>query len=274
MKRNSTRRKTLALIGTGLTGVAGLSGISSAQRGMGNGRSREEIIEQSYKILERTGEREKRVKFLENHGLETSYQEVTFDIEHQSDGVGTQEIQRANIELGISISKGWFFDRYTVGVDWRYTDLYEEDSRGNIVEKWGMENPYDILAITWDEDWWNYDSLDPDETLHTSEHVSYRDGTFTGGPAFNIDDDADDGAELNEPSDYNHASVDLVPIGDYEPDERKVSATYFHNYRRVSIESVSVSWDSVSVSVSNNTYQNIFDQDESGDFLRVFQSDI
>lgn len=214
------------------------------------------------------------MQYLENHGLETSYQEITVEVSNKSGEVGTQEIRRANIELGMSMTKGWFDDYYTAGVDWRYTDLYEENSYGGYEQKWGMEPPYDIVGITWYEDWWNYHSRTQDETMSTSNHVWYRSGTFTGGPGFNVAESADDSAGNGEPSDYCYANVYLEPIGDYEPDERKVDAKYVHNYRRTDIESVGVSWDSIVVNLSDNTYQNEFDQDDDGNLLRVFQSDV
>jgi len=89
-----------------------------------------------------------------------------------------------------------------------------------------------------------------------------------------VAESADDSAGYDKPSDYCYASVYLEPIGDYEPDERKVDAVYTHNYRRTDIESVGVSWDSAYVDLSNNTYQNTFDQDDDGNFLRVYQSDV
>lgn len=276
MAKRHTRRKALASIGVGLSGIAGLSGVSGGQPGgnRNDGRSQKEIIEDSYRILQKTGEREKRVQYLENHGLETSYEEITVEVSNKSGEVGTQEIRRANIELGMSMTKGWYDDYYTAGVDWRYTDLYEENDSGGYEQKWGMEAPYDILGITWYEDWWDYNTTNQDETMSTSDHVWYRSGTFTGGPAFNIAESADDSAGNGDPSDYCYANVYLDPIGDYEPNERKVDAKYVHNYRRTDIESVGVSWDSITVNLSNNTYQNEFDQDDDGNFLRVYQSDV
>ena len=179
-KNNKTRRSTVISIGTG---IAGIAGISSGVLGKREDKKEKEdkIIEQSYHILSKTGERSKRIQFLEQHGLETNYEEFTPTIAKtfKQDGeVGIQQIYRSNIDIGFSLTKGWFQDYYTVGMDWKYTDLFED---GQFPFDYYLEDPDDIVGLYWDDNWWDYHYGSPSQNFSTSEDVSYRSGSFGGG---------------------------------------------------------------------------------------------
>ena len=253
-RRSTDRRSFLRTVGVGAAGLTAFSGVTRAEE-----PTRDEIMEQSYHILEKTGDSEKRRKYLRNHGFGTATDRHQFSFPQKGPGKQTNlETDDLDIEINLFVDRDGV---YTADLTW----YYEWGSWGD-----SGDPPVDIAGVGWDSDWWDYEDYNLEESTHNSgDGVSYRDGTSGSGPAFDVDDYnlfryGDDGP--------HYFSVDIVPKGDYESDERRIQGAYSHTWESVDINGVSVGYPSgVSVTVGNSSKEWTTDTEKDGSTLLRLQ---
>lgn len=237
--------------------MSGIAGIGSA---VTDARTRlERVVDEAHRILEQTGDREKYLNYLDER-TNASWITQTFTIQ-EDDGVSGEEIDRGDLDISIVITGGCGDDMYYVDMAWSYDSVL-------------TENPDDVAALIWDHNWW--DLYYPDsynDSFVTSDHVGYREGTFSGqGPGFNVDDGSGYDSHL-------YCGAYITPIGDYSSTQRRVYGRYTHTWDQVEIESVgvgmSISGPSLSVTLSDNNKKWQTDSEQDGDTpLYVHQNDV
>lgn len=237
--------------------MSGIAGIGSA---VTDARTRlERVVDEAHRILEQTGDREKYLNYLDER-TNASWITQTFTIQ-EDDGVSGEEIDRGDLDISIVMTGGCGDDMYYVDMAWSYDSAL-------------TESPDDVAALIWDHNWW--DLYYPDsynDSFVTSDHVGYREGTFSGqGPGFNVDDGSGYDSHL-------YCGAYITPIGDYSSTQRRVYGRYTHTWDQVEIESVgvgmSISGPSLSVTLSDNNKKWQTDSEQDGDTpLYVHQNDV
>lgn len=253
---SSTSRRNVLKATTGLVTMPGVAGISGA---VTDTRTRlERIVDEAHRILEVTGDREKYLDYLAEQA-NASWIARSYTV--QKDDASSEKIDMGDLDISLAITGGCGDDLYYVDLAWNY-------------DSFTIERPVDVAALVWDHNWW--DLYYPDsynDSFVTSDHVSYREGTFSGqGPGFNVD-------AWNANNSQLYCGAYITPIGDYSSTQRRVYARYTHTWDQVEITSVGVSMSasgaSLSVTLSNNTKKWQTDSEQDGDTpLYVHQNDV
>lgn len=258
---DSTDRRSVLKATAGLA-TAGLSGLASARE---DGKPElERIVDAAHRILERTGDQERYMEFLDNRAS-TGWVSRSYTIEKESadDGPSTRKIDRTDLDITIGIVNDCWSNpsKYYVELSWHYD--------GGVCEL-----PDDYTGLMWNRNWWDLYYPDSyDNSFVTSDYVTYQDGTFEGdGPGFAVED------VWAESESSNWSGVYITPIGDYSQTQRRVFGRYSHTWYDVTVQSVSVGFSasgpSFSVEVSDETKEWVTDSEKDGSTpLYVYQSD-
>ena len=259
------RRKALQILGSGALATTGVSGVVA---GKSNEKGFKTIIKESHQYRERVDDDDKWVEYLNDRGVEGSYQSYRIRVPEQDDGtgVGTNEYLQSEVELQMGIFADPYSSAYYVEQWWSYDDSWET-AKG--------EYPLDQVGLAYDRNWWDWESDDVSELTETSTYVepNVTAGTFDGtGPGYDVKDRA--AWKNGDAGNRHYAGIHLLPTGS-DDNTRRVYGAYVHNYTGYPEDfdvTVSLNVGVVEVSVSDGSSWKAR-EDINGDLMVVRESE-
>lgn len=233
--------KSIGVAGAAISGTGVLGTVSAANPN----QKYFAIQEAANKIREKQG-RQAMLRFLEKKGIGYETVRSSMVVEHEDDGVSTNEFDNVDgspsdcdICLDFTLYTNSYNTIYTIDMEWTY-DLEVGD--------YGQQ-PNDGAALYYTDSCWDYYSNSLSETTYTSNYVTAEDNNNNDGIAYSVDDvSAGDGDNL-------YCGLNIEPIGDCTTEQREVFGQYMHTWTDVDVTaSYSVSFPAgISVGYSVDT---------------------
>lgn len=212
-----------------LSSAAGATALTAVPNVTANRRSFDEIYQQALHIREKTGKREKFLKYLNKHTnvVSTAHREFQVPV-GSSEDVSTQEIPKSNITTDMTLL-------YEL-------DCPDGDSYGYVDYEFSVDSPYsygekgaDHISLGWNGD--HYKVIDYEwYSSDDSPNLSYNDSNLNGVDWEWIDDTAC-GAGCNIDNKYVGTKVQLLNTDQ----ERSIRGEWRHTWSDTSYNGFGVS---------------------------------
>lgn len=285
----NNRRKFL----TTTAALVGGSSIISTATAKSDLEEFKEHVQASRKLVNAGADQSERDEYLRDRGAQTTnsnqYKLSDLDVDLgtksqiEPDSVDSQTTDPEALgvsydpeDLDINMYLVEWEDHYYAELYWTHMNPYHPDQRRGWSHR-SWEGLYSRVGMAYEEDWWNFADTSLEETTETSALVEPAESEFGSGPSYKVDAQSVDYNLNPERHDPLSAGVYLDPIGDYDPQERKIQGAFSLVWMDFlpGIDDVSVSFPAgitVSPSFGTSQWKTATKRDQDT-LLRVRQDD-
>ncbi len=255
-----TRRSILKNTAIGATALSALPVVQAKEQ-----PTSRDIFEQALRVQEKTGDRTKYRKFLENRGWSVASKDMTLEIpvstSNEQDGVSTQKLDKADLEIGLSLTENCNENFYGK-VTWNWGDNDYDDIG---------DDPKDNIGMSWKEDSWYV----PADGAYGGKYIAnVSDYDYSANGISMRYSDGNDLEVFGAGGAERWIAADLrKPSDAYDPGARQLWAVYNHCWAGGSIKSVSISFGAISATFDTSAKQWDKGTDQNGDKLILSEAD-